>query len=44
MMSHGQLFADSAYSYLYKDWQSNFLELDSLLSSGNSFEGEINDR
>ncbi|XP_064978009.1 phosphoinositide phosphatase SAC3-like isoform X1 [Musa acuminata AAA Group] len=44
MLSHGQLFADSAYSYLYKDWQSNFLGLDSLLSSGNSFEGEINDR
>ncbi|CAL9111543.1 unnamed protein product [Musa textilis] len=44
MMSHGQLFADSQCSYLYKDWQSNFLDLDSLLSSGNSFEGEINDR
>ncbi|XP_042374340.1 phosphoinositide phosphatase SAC2-like [Zingiber officinale] len=42
--SDGQLFEDSESTYLYKDWHSNFLNLDSLLSCSNSAEEEINDR
>ncbi|KAG6513310.1 phosphoinositide phosphatase SAC3-like [Zingiber officinale] len=43
-MSEDQLFEDSITTYAYKDWHSNFLNLDSLLSSSTAGEEEINHR
>ncbi|WOK95828.1 phosphoinositide phosphatase SAC3 isoform X1 [Canna indica] len=40
MVSEEELFPDSESNNLYKDWQSNFLDLDSLLSSLSSLEEE----
>ncbi|CAD5167986.1 unnamed protein product [Musa acuminata subsp. malaccensis] len=44
VVPHGQHFAESADSSLYKDWYSNFLDFESILSSRSFLEGEMNDR
>lgn len=44
VVPHGQQFAESADSSLYKDWYSNFLDFESILSSRSFLEGEMNDR